>query len=715
MGVRFIKGINGSEKIKFLKSAVINNDNSALLLHMDGANGSTTFTDSSLNNFAVTANGDANITTANYQFGGASASFITTNSYLTTDSLSNFGFGTGDFTIEMWAYKNYNGAYFHGIICINRYDDNGILFRYQPDGYGDEVSDSLYIGGQVYDWYATTNFPINQWNHLALVRKDGIVTIYVNGSGVFSVANANDLGSSGIVTIGASSHNYAEIFNGYIDEVRITKGAARYTADFDPPTAPFGNTIIKNKIRFIKTAIDTTWLLVFNKVNGVDTNITAIACYAANEGCLDNLDNCINSAFDCFDQYDECLYNKTQCETYCESNYEDDPDGYNSCINNCSSQYQCNNDYGYGGSFCNDTVNQCYIDYNCGFDLADCLISNADASQYDNQTVVTLNGGIFVDGEDYYLRLSNGLGVEQVIFQSLVGSYDYLDLILSNQMPLLQSLSFTGCAYENLTITAPNGTNATALNFSACGNGSSFIFNPTAGLANISSLNITNSNSSENFTINDISVMTNLSTFTLNGDIIADAADRNFYIGGMSTPMHADKVLMVLMAVNNSTIENTFWVDGWNACQTQYSNCSDNLYDCLYYDEYNPTECRNNYNECIDYEIPHCYDLCYQEFIDSSDDWDGYYDCLNVNNCDGLCDAFDGGALCDQYEQNCYNNYPCDSDLENCYDSTGRYNSSYSINLKVETSTYTGAVADDIQSVKQAIENKNITVSLTFD
>jgi hypothetical protein len=214
--------------------------NPSLLLHMDGTNGSTTFIDSSLNNFTITPHGDAQIITFKYKFGGACGYFTysNSNSYLTTNSFTNFGFGTEDFTIEMWAYKEYDDSYFHGIICINRYDDNGILFRYQPS-YGG--TDSLYVGNEVYDWNPVDNFPIEQWNHLALVRKDGVVSVYVNGNSVFSVTNTNDLGSSGTVTIGASSHDYSEIFNGYIDEVRIIKGYAAYTSNFTPPTGPFLN------------------------------------------------------------------------------------------------------------------------------------------------------------------------------------------------------------------------------------------------------------------------------------------------------------------------------------------------------------------------------------------------------------------------------------------------------------------------------------------
>jgi hypothetical protein len=71
----------------------------SLLLHMDGTNGSTVFTDLSPVPKVVTRFGDAQISTAQSKFGGSSAYFDGTGDYLTVASSADFGFGTGDFTI----------------------------------------------------------------------------------------------------------------------------------------------------------------------------------------------------------------------------------------------------------------------------------------------------------------------------------------------------------------------------------------------------------------------------------------------------------------------------------------------------------------------------------------------------------------------------------------------------------------------------------------
>jgi hypothetical protein len=76
--------------------------NVSLMLHFDGANGSTTFVDSSPNNFTVTRAGDAVISTAQSRFGGSSVVFDGDSDYLSAGFNDAFAFGTSDFTIEVW-------------------------------------------------------------------------------------------------------------------------------------------------------------------------------------------------------------------------------------------------------------------------------------------------------------------------------------------------------------------------------------------------------------------------------------------------------------------------------------------------------------------------------------------------------------------------------------------------------------------------------------
>jgi hypothetical protein len=82
--------------------------------------------------------------------------------------------------------------------------------------------------------------PLNAWVHLALVRSAGTTVMYVNGSSVASTTTSfNDTAGGGIIGGFCDGGTYSP--NGYLDEYRITKGVARYTANFTPPTQAFLN------------------------------------------------------------------------------------------------------------------------------------------------------------------------------------------------------------------------------------------------------------------------------------------------------------------------------------------------------------------------------------------------------------------------------------------------------------------------------------------
>jgi hypothetical protein len=211
-------------------------DNVSLLLHMDGSNGSTTFTDSSRNANAltVTANGNAQISTAQSKFGGASALFDGTGDYLSIASNPVFAF-PGDFTIEAWIYPlNLQLA--------------GIFGTYVSfEGFIVYLGSSGMIGIQTQTNYKESSgsvYTANEWQHIALVKSEtNTYKIFRNGSEVSLTVSEGTLASSfaqRAFNVGVYDTTQY-FFNGYIDDLRITKGVARYTANFTPPTAPFPN------------------------------------------------------------------------------------------------------------------------------------------------------------------------------------------------------------------------------------------------------------------------------------------------------------------------------------------------------------------------------------------------------------------------------------------------------------------------------------------
>ena len=215
----------------------------SLLLHMDGADESTTFTDSSSNVLTVTANGGAEISTAESKFGGASGLF-NIGGYLVVPKVAA-EFGTDNFSIEMWTYASATQT--SGFPCVfsnyASYGSNALaLFA------GTEATTAnkwvLTFDGVFPGIESTNDIPYGEWAHVAVVRNADTLTLYVNGvsegsadvSGRDLTGNATDWYVNGAGD-GLGTNNYI----GYIDELRITKGVARYTANFTPPTAPFPN------------------------------------------------------------------------------------------------------------------------------------------------------------------------------------------------------------------------------------------------------------------------------------------------------------------------------------------------------------------------------------------------------------------------------------------------------------------------------------------
>ena len=205
--------------------------NVKLLLWMNGTNGSTTFTDSSTTGHTITANGNAQISTAQSKFGGASGLFDGSGDYLSTAALASLAPGTGAFTIEFWVrWANRTGAQtpfsFVGVFDISKVVANVI-----------QTSNLMTSGGAL---TGTTTFVNNQWYHIAVSRGTGAARLYVDGIQEASASGTNLNLSTTNVWVGRrlTTNQY---LNGYIDDLRLTIGVDRYTANFTPPTAQFPN------------------------------------------------------------------------------------------------------------------------------------------------------------------------------------------------------------------------------------------------------------------------------------------------------------------------------------------------------------------------------------------------------------------------------------------------------------------------------------------
>ena len=215
--------------------------NVVCLLHFDGANGSSVFTDSSPKARTFTRYGTgASISTEASMFGGASLSTVTDGIYA-ADS-EDFNFGTGDFTVELfYRAEATTNWFYYGLIgqCKSTSTNNGwkiitnntaplrIVAQISTTGSGNTFS----ISGPAME--------TGRFYYVALVRRGTILELYVDAVlvGTATIGTAAVFNSTRQLEIGRWGNGLVN--NSFFDEVRITKGVARDISTI--PTAPFPN------------------------------------------------------------------------------------------------------------------------------------------------------------------------------------------------------------------------------------------------------------------------------------------------------------------------------------------------------------------------------------------------------------------------------------------------------------------------------------------
>lgn len=217
-----------------------------LLLNGDGPNATTSFIDLSSAPRTVTANGNAQVSTAQSKFGGGSIRLDGAGDFLSVDnSPDTQPDAVGDFTAELWIYIL---GFTSGVTGTQGTSESTLLWNRnagRTQGWGLMVAaDGTGINTEIQ--HATSSGPyidlsgsplaLNTWYHVALTRQGTVYRVFVDGvMGTNSTKTGNFVvNTTDVLKIGQSGRY--EDFNGHIDDVRITKGVARYTANFTPPT-----------------------------------------------------------------------------------------------------------------------------------------------------------------------------------------------------------------------------------------------------------------------------------------------------------------------------------------------------------------------------------------------------------------------------------------------------------------------------------------------
>jgi len=213
-------------------------------MHFSGSNGSTTFTDNSPSPKTITSNNGAAISTAQSKFGGTSGFFDGTDDYLSVTNSTDFDFGSGDFTIEYWEYRTTYGVQSP---ILSR---NTIAYTPYMIGWNDGASPTvltIYMSSNGASWNVASavsmgTFTTNVWTHYAVTRNGNTFRTFQNGTQI-STFTSSDTFPAGASSLQIGRYDTLYYFKGgYIDELRITKGVARYTGSFTVPNSAFPDT-----------------------------------------------------------------------------------------------------------------------------------------------------------------------------------------------------------------------------------------------------------------------------------------------------------------------------------------------------------------------------------------------------------------------------------------------------------------------------------------
>jgi hypothetical protein len=229
----------GTIMLEFVRDdEVVEDDNTVLLLHMDGEG--QNFVDSSAKNHSVSVVGDTIQLTTNMFNKSA---YFDGNDYLEISDSDDWDFGNGDFTIDFWIYFDNDSLQdvHEGLVAQYEDYDNRFLIWFTNNneygicfGYRDEGIWTVDLKSNDYsDWQPRT------WYHVAVTKHSNVYTIFRNGVVINSVVSDYEIENiNGSLLVGGWGET-SSLLNGNIDELRISKGIARWTSDFTPPTAPY--------------------------------------------------------------------------------------------------------------------------------------------------------------------------------------------------------------------------------------------------------------------------------------------------------------------------------------------------------------------------------------------------------------------------------------------------------------------------------------------
>jgi hypothetical protein len=257
-----------------------NDLNTVLLLHGDGSNNAASESDSSLGRtepHSISFYGNACKKTAYKKFGTASLYFDGTGDYITVPDSADWNF-TGDFTIDFWMYvvsltagtdmgiieqSEISSGYGYTPFTIMIKDGTTLAFEFSTTG----TSWALTVGESASSFTVTTG----TWHHIALSRSGNNFYGFANGELVWTYTGSLTLWDAARpLLIGSRANIVNKYFNGYLDEIRISKGVARWTEEFTPPAQQYD---LSPPVRAIDGGNDEYTVLLLHAEDNSDSSI----------------------------------------------------------------------------------------------------------------------------------------------------------------------------------------------------------------------------------------------------------------------------------------------------------------------------------------------------------------------------------------------------------------------------------------------------------
>ena len=264
--------------------------NHVLVLQSDTTNNSTTFTDISANGHTMTAVGNAKHSTTEKKIGASSIYVDGSGDQVHASSAhSDFSFGTGDFTIEGWVRWTSSGT--DKTFIVNR-NAAGSTHWYTGWNTGYEMHMST---GSAVLLTSGVDFRafVNTWKHVAFVRDNGTLRVYLDGVQKNSVANTTNFSANNAIRFGDGDTQGSQAMTGYLDGMRISK-VCRYPdgTTFTPYTTNISSAVTSATGTLISTAstapsatTEASGVMVYENSDGTATLGTDLKAYfSADDG-----------------------------------------------------------------------------------------------------------------------------------------------------------------------------------------------------------------------------------------------------------------------------------------------------------------------------------------------------------------------------------------------------------------------------------------------